>query len=251
MPAKGSLLTKALTANLHAPFPPGKATSSRPTVEHGSEEVSQPKAAIPSLLSKGMPVGKPLVRKRVRIPDIDKAIDETATVVAQAKKQLKAAAVQRRNAQRRRSRLVAKAAKLPADDLYKIAVYKRTNILAHILENNKDTLKESLKNLVDQSDGASLQTLMKHLADVAGGPAQQTTGQCGSSGADAVVEPAQAIVPAPAPAALPVVNPLGAPEQLADGSEQYRDGVAVAADGESVIVEQNGAEDDNHEIDDE
>lgn len=237
MPGQASLLHKALSTAfaIDGDFPSQKTSS------HEKASAASGAADVPSAAPAGCPAPKPkatpLGRKRVRIPDMDKAIDDTTSVVAQAKKNLKAAAVQRRNAQRRRSRLVAKAAKLPADDLVKIAVYKRTNFLAHILDNNRETLKEGLKELVQNADSDSVQNLLRHLSEVAGSPVPNRTDTQHNGDPTLPLDPAGSASSAAPPAPLPLENGLQAPQKMDDGSEQFAESQALAAVEDDVCVE--------------
>ena len=234
------MLTKALSTPLPDELGMASATRAEAGDDNASANVAESLAPAPVAKAKAKPMGKPLSRKRPRIPDIDQAIEMTAAVVEQAKKGLRAAAVQRKNAQRRRSRLVAKAAKLPADDLYKIAVYKRTNFLAHILENNQDTLKANLASLVDDTDPQSVQQLLKHLADVAGAPKRQSKAQGQVEDMSAALVPVPGSSASAASAGLPVVAPLAAPERLEDGSEEFAEPRAGVGDSQAAGAEPEG-----------
>ena len=232
-----SLLLRALNAPplLGSPAEP-KACPTGNALGQASAKVENAKASAPIALR---PAGG---KKRGRVPDLDSALSETALHVNQAKKILRAAANDRRNAMRRRARIVHKSAKLPADDLYKIAVYKRTNFLAHILENDSEGLQKSLEQLVANATPNDVSKLLEHLANVAGAPAsfKDKLGEKSEASASASGE-VLAIAAEPAAAAsgegLPSVPPLQQPAQLPDGSEAYAEKAILAATGTEPLAE--------------
>jgi len=96
---------------------------------------------------------------------------------------LRNACARRKNAQKRRSRIVAKPAKHLADDLRKIVARKRTDFLARVLEDNTDGLKMHLEALIEASGKASVRALVAPLAEVAGTPAKRSDAGAASAGA--------------------------------------------------------------------
>ena len=193
-----------------------------------------------------------MTRKRGRMPDLDEALAATASVVDAAKKKMKEAANLRRNAQRRRQRYIAKAAKCSNEDLYKIAVYKRTNFLGYLVEQNPEGVKGAMQELVQSGDPESLALIQKWAkeAETSLGPAP------GSGGTDnGVAAATPAAVPertdAVAAAPLPVLPPLPAAVVMPDGSEQ----IAVPGDSEmeqrAESPERDGEEEENKDEEEE
>ena len=171
-----------------------------------------------------LPKATPLVRKRGRVPDLDEALFATKAVVDAAKSEMKKAANLRRNAMRRRQRYIAKAAKCSNEDLYKIAVYKRTNFLAHIIKHDPQGLQGAIKDLLKNSDKESAMTMLTELADHASElPSSGASGSgSGGNGQRATVKddlPQGAASETGTP--LPKLPPLPAPMEMTDGSEQY------------------------------
>ena len=176
-----------------------------------------------------MPLGVPLTKKRGRMPDLDEAVSATDALVEQAKKEMKKASNVRRNAQRRRTRMVKKAAQCPREDLYKIAVYKKTNFLAYIMQQDKPGLKTTLERLVKDTDKGSVMELIGMLCGMVG--VRPPTGTASGSGASDVADAGSVImeeeeaVPQPTAAArLPELPPLEPPLELPEGGEYYPEG---------------------------
>ena len=98
--------------------------------------------------------------------DFDLEIDAISARAKDAKKVLQAHMAEKRNAARRKSRLVKKASKLPTDDLYRIAVLKRVGQLDLLLgsataqikapvmsEEQKETVVKRLRTIIDAESG--------------------------------------------------------------------------------------------------
>ena len=231
------------TSLLHGPSPPAA-----PAKASGSPAAAAiaPKAkAMPTIplarATCGLPQAKPLVRKRGRVPDLDEALQATAAVVEQAKKEMKKANNLRRNAARRRQRYIAKAAKCSNEDLYKIAVYKRTDFLSHMIDHDpqglQGAMRELLKNTSKESATAFLSDLAAETADLPSSGASASGSGGDGLRSDAGVRVAEeAAVTESTP--LPVLPALAAPVQMPDGSEQF---AVPTVDAEEQLVESREA----------
>ena len=236
-----SLLAAALAQGPGSAAAPAQVSGSPAAADHNAKAKAMPTAPLPRATS-GLPKAKPLVRKRGRVPDLDEALAATATVVDAAKKQMKQAQNLRRNATRRRARYIAKAATCSNEDLYKIAVYKRTDFLAHMIDHDPQGLQGAIKQLLENTNKESATTLLEqmkvHAASLptSGGPgsgsgAESKAAQAGSDN----VKDAAFNYGTP----LPVLPALAAPMEMADGSEEFP---VPAADASQQQIEAAEAE---------
>ena len=113
-------------------------------------EKAQPKG-------KAQPKAKQLTRMRSRI-DLDDDVEEAKRAAKDAKKQLRQKVTDAKLARKRKMRLVTKAAKLPADDLYRIALYKRVNLMNATV--SKD-MAGAVTSMLSEVDGDVLETMLK------------------------------------------------------------------------------------------
>ena len=107
--------------------------------------------------AKPLPAAQLLARQRSRI-DLDDDVDDAKRLAKVAKDALRRKLATARAARRKKMRLVAKAAKLPSEDLYRIAVYKRVNLMNTMV--SKD-LRSSLGAAFSESDIPSMEALLK------------------------------------------------------------------------------------------
>ena len=134
-PASMSLLRQTLQASAATAAEPASAKAK-------AKATVQPKAK-----AKGSPLGP---RKRGRL-DLDDNVDQARAVAAAAKKALRATLVRQKNEQRKAQRPRGKAAKLPPDDLLRIAIYKRINVVNSALADNVERATlETLEGVDDE-----------------------------------------------------------------------------------------------------
>ena len=89
-------------------------------------------------------------KRRSRI-DLDEDVDAARKIAKEAKKVLKSKIAQAKVAERKKVRIVAKAAKLPSDDLLRIALYKRINIVKTAMSADVEGSLHAVMNGMDIS----------------------------------------------------------------------------------------------------
>ena len=100
---------------------------------------------------------KQLTRMRSRI-DLDDDVEQAKQEAKDAKKQLRKKMTDAKLARKRKMRLVTKASKLPSEDLYRIALYKRVNLMNAMV--SKD-MAGAVTSMLGQVDQDVLETLLK------------------------------------------------------------------------------------------
>ena len=107
------------------------------------------------------------VAKAKRLPrpklDYDVELEKITQSARDAKKVLKAHMAEKRNAARRKSRLVRKASKLPTDDLYRIAVLKRCGNLDAFFATQNTTIEDTPEELTPEQRAKVVERLQKLL----------------------------------------------------------------------------------------
>ena len=126
-----------------------------PPVAGGSAE---PKA---QAKGKAAPKAKQLARVRSRI-DLDDDVEHAKLAAKEAKKQLRKKVTDAKLARKKKMRLVTKASKLPSDDLYRIALYKRVNIMNAMMQ--KDT-HGAIDTMLSEVDSVTLESLITQHID--------------------------------------------------------------------------------------
>ena len=231
-----SLLTAALAQDPGSAAAPDQASRIPQAESTNPKGKAMPTVPLPRATG-ALPQGQRLVRKRGRVPDLDEALQATASVVEAAKKQMKQAQNLRRNATRRRARYIAKAAKCSNEDLYKIAVYKRTDFLTRMIDHDPQGLQGAIGQLLQHTSKESAEALLKQMAGQAANLPSSGASRSGSGGDSAAAEAGGEFAKEDAFKAgtpLPVLPPLAAPMEMADGSEQF---LVPAADASQQQME--------------
>ena len=177
-------------------------------------------------------------KRRSRI-DLDEDVDAARKVAKEAKKVLRSKIAQAKMAERKKIRIVAKAAKLPTDDLLRIALHKRINIVKTAM--NAD-VQGSLQAVMDKMDVSQLQELVnKEIekrtsadADAIAAARQELSDASATAAASGVQQPSVDIGQASeavvvAPAAIEVEAAAG------PGEEQDDDQMAPASPPEAEV----------------
>ena len=135
--------------------------------------------AQPQAKPKAQPKAKALTRLRSRI-DLDDDVETAKAAAKEAKKLLRKKVTDAKLARKKKMRLVTKASKLPSDDLYRIALYKRVNLMNAMVSKDMAGAVTSMLSQVDQS---VLEDMLKDtLAKRAETEGQATAGHSAASG---------------------------------------------------------------------
>ena len=146
-----SALAGAVLASC-APQANGRAA---PSVQPKPKPVAKPKAK-PKAKAKGGPVVR-----RVKL-DLDEGVSAARKHVEQAKKALRKTAVEQKMQERKKMRLVAKAQKLPMDDLYRIVLYKRVNLMNAMMSSD---MEGAVQGVLGQLSDEELETVVLNLKE--------------------------------------------------------------------------------------
>ena len=151
--------------------------------------------------------------------DLDDDVEDAKQAAKEAKKQLRKKVTDAKLARKKKMRLVTKASKLPSDDLYRIALYKRVNLMNAMV--SKD-MAGAVTTMLGQVDTDILENLLKEqLAKRATLP-QAGKSEAGPASALAIPEDAGSVVAAPPEvadvASQPVVD-QPSPASVADVEE--------------------------------
>ena len=165
-------------------------------------------------------------KRRSRI-DLDEDVDAARKVAKEAKKVLRSKIAQAKMAERKKIRIVAKAAKLPTDDLLRIALHKRINIVKTAMSAD---VQGSLQAVMDKMDVSQLQQLVNQEiekrtnaeAEASAATPQELSDASATAAASGVqqaaVDPEQASeAVVVAPAAIEVEAAAGPVEEQEDG----------------------------------
>ena len=111
----------------------------------------------PQAKPKAQPKAKALSRLRSRI-DLDDDVEAAKAAAREAKKALRKKVTDAKLARKKKMRLVSKASKLPSDDLYRIALYKRVNLMNAMV--SKD-MAGAVGSMLEKVDHSMLETLLR------------------------------------------------------------------------------------------
>ena len=185
--------------------------------------------APPVARAKPLPGGRRGPRPKL---DFDEEMAKIAQQAKEAKKILNAHMADKRNAARRKSRLVKKASRLPTDDLYRIAVLKRCGHLERFFGSGKDGDPNKAAPLSDEDKKMAMERLQNLLGEDVEINMTAASSGSGQNGAGQEANPATG---AAAAAALP------------DGEKEKENEEEVEAEGEdaSTDAEPNGDKPEN------
>ena len=187
--------------------------ASPPSVAVTPEKVKKPKQSVrlsdagvqklldgmapPIAKAKPGPGGRRGPRPRL---DFDEEMSKIALQAKEAKKVLNAHMAEKRNAARRKSRLVKKASKLPTDDLYRIAVLKRCGHLEKFFGNAKKGDADTVDPLSEEDKKLAIERLKNllgedveiNMSSTSSGSGQTGGGEGAAAAASAAAAPALA-----------------------------------------------------------
>ena len=133
----------------------------------------------PQAKPKAQPKAKSLSRLRSRI-DLDDDVETAKAAAKEAKRALRKKVTDAKLARKKKMRQVSKASKLSSDDLYRIALYKRGNLMNAMVSKDMAGAVGSMLEKVDQS---TLETMLRDiLAKRADAEDPATEGQSAASG---------------------------------------------------------------------
>ena len=179
-------------------------------------------------------------KRRSRI-DFDEEVDAARKVAKEAKKVLKSKIAQAKMAERKKIRIVAKASKLPSDDLLRIALYKRINIVKTAMSADVQGSLQAVMNNMDISQLQHFLTSEIERRQAAAAPAAAAEpGEASGANATAAASSVQHCHGEPQPESEAVVEPSSAMEvepPAAGPAEDVTDGQvspASAAEAEGL-----------------
>ena len=153
---------------------------------------------------KAAPKAKQLARLRSRI-DLDDDVEDAKQAAKEAKKQLRKKVTDAKLARKKKMRLVTKASKLPSDDLYRIALYKRVNLMNAMV--SKD-MAGAVTTMLGQVDTDMLEKLLKEQLEKRANLPEAGKSEASPASALAIAGDAGGVVAAPPEVAEAASEPI-------------------------------------------